>query len=74
MKYGILSPNDNIEEILEQWNSYHYDLLERIDNTLHDDGGDHITDTVAQSNPSPHADFTPRVHGTSPDSGSLGGV
>lgn len=59
MKHGILSPNDNIEEILEQWNSYHYDLLERIDNTLHDDGGDHITDTVAQSNPSPHADFTP---------------
>lgn len=59
MKHGILSPNDNIEEILEQWNSYHDDLLDRIDNTLHDDGGDHITDTVAQSNPSHHADFTP---------------
>lgn len=60
MNHGILSPNDNIEEILEQWNSYHDYLLERMDNTLHnDDGGDLTTDTVAQSNPSPHADFTP---------------
>ena len=60
MKHGILSPNDNIEEILEQWNSYHDYLLERMNNTLHnDDGGDLTTDTVAQSNPSPHADFTP---------------
>lgn len=59
MKQGVLSPNDNIEEILEQWNSYHDDLLERIDNTLHDDGGDHTTNNVAQSNLLPHADFTP---------------
>lgn len=60
MKHGILSPNDSMEEILKRWNSYHDVLLERMNNTLHnDDGGDLTTDTVAQSNPSPHADFTP---------------
>lgn len=61
MKRGILSPNDNIEKILEQWNSYHYDLLERMDNTLHNDGDNHTTDNVTQSNLSHHADFTPEA-------------
>lgn len=59
MKHGILSPNDSMKEILEQWNSYHDDLIERMDNSLHNDGDNLTTDTVAQSNPSPHADFTP---------------
>ena len=60
MKHGILSPNDSITEILKQWRSYHDDLLERIDNALHDDGDDHTTDNVTQSDPTLlHADFTP---------------
>ena len=59
MKHGILSPNDSITEILEQWRSYHDDLLERMDNTLRNDSDDHTTDNVTQSNLSPHADFTP---------------
>lgn len=61
MRNGVLSPRDSKEEILEQWNSYHDELLKRIDNALHDDN--QTTDNVASTQPSLHGDlhgdFTP---------------
>lgn len=59
MKHGILSPNDSMEEILKRWNSYHDVLLERMDDSLHNNGNNPITDNATQSDLSFHTDFTP---------------